>query len=216
MLKGFKIAYYLVLIALVFQLFSCNNNSVSDNSTIEIIPLKAGNIWIILNTDLSSKKVDTFKMKCLRDTILKGSKWTFTKYNYISDSSWKNTNGISHDMQLNRIGADGFYQYMGLDTLPEFLVFKYPCKVGDTYKLMREVQVVKNIDTTISFNDVTYKNVIYYEGTETTDFGTYSYLNKRFVKPGIGIIKMEFYLIDKKTKSMTLDSKRELLSYSFN
>jgi|WetSurMetagenome_2_1015567.scaffolds.fasta_scaffold144100_2 hypothetical protein len=203
-----KVNHFLLLILLLSILsLRCSESTEPNSENLDLIPMTIGNKWNdkltsydslgnVLYTENISSSID-------KDTIIDGTIW----YGY--------ADGFSGIWNINKTNGywtfvKAYYGYSLNDTT--WMVYKYPCNVGETYgEAEYPIQVVstnENISvpagnfTTIrySFNFVNYNNYLLIS-------------NEVYVCPGIGVVKST--QIGKKFDgSKYVVGKSELTSYN--
>jgi hypothetical protein len=203
----------LIILAIVF-LQACGDATLTpDNNTSEFMPLKAGNYWITISKNYDLDRIDTMRLECLSDTTYLDKKWWFLKYAQQKDTSWNNKNIYSKDIYLMKTDNNGISMLGDDNRDKEFIMFKYPVKTGDQYLSFKDSVVVLNTDTTMILFSKVYKNVIIYKASEPLINGDYNYFYKRYVCPGIGLIKLEQYLVGTQSFPQRLIAAEELFEY---
>jgi hypothetical protein len=197
-----KILFTLMTLAAILCV-SCNTTN-SPTGTIEIWPLKIGNMWVVKNTDYDSlgnitrTKSDT--MIVLKDTIVKNEKVFI-----VQSQSYGH---VSNVIVLNR--SDGFYLVdIRPDTVYYYLAYKYPAKVGDIYTGLGSNIQIKSINSPITAKPGNFSCYKYFNENQYPNI----YFNQTiYVSPGVGLI----YSVDstrEKGGKIYMDSKSEIQSY---
>ena len=160
----------ILIIALV--LVSCSDNSTNNPKSLEIIPLKIGNMWIYQNLKLDSNgiilKTTYDTLEVVKDTVFDGSKW-FTYYNP-SRYMWFQNN-------------DNGYRNAIKPEYWRFLDYKYPGIAGDKFVSSRGSKTIEATDSKFKIvpgEFICYKYVSY-DGSE------------EFLCPGIGFVCGKIY-----------------------
>ncbi len=175
-----KVIYIIIFTVGIFFI-GCKDNSVGDSSSSfgEIVPLQIGNLWeySITNYDTSGMEIYNSSQKdsVESDTTINNILW------------YKITNNINSNVDFltrNQTGF-GYYYYNFNSTSEEVLVYKYPCKVGDTYE---NYQVI-NVNVKFNLNSKEYECIQY---RQYLDIDKMEYWDT-YVSPGIGIVKMQYY-----------------------
>jgi hypothetical protein len=202
-----KVNHSLLLILLSsIIILSCSESTEPDSSNPDLIPMAVGNKWSykltsydslgnVLYTESTSSSID-------KDTIIDGTIW----YGYEDGF-----NGIWNINKTNGywIFVKAFYGYSLNDTT--WMVYKYPCNVGETFgEADYPIQVVsKNEIISVpagNFTTIHYSFIF-------ANYNNYLLIsNEVYVCPGIGVVKST--QIGKKFDGTNyVVGKSELMSY---
>jgi hypothetical protein len=179
-----KVNQFFLLVFLPVIIFqSCSEPTEPDSSIFEFIPLDVGNKWEYVSAKYDSNGVIEFQGTggnlIVKDTVMNGITWY--AYDYSSPGNWNTnkSNGFWVFVKAN-------YGYSLNDT--SWMVYKYPCQVGDTYgefdypievvSTNEKVTVPAGTFTTIhySYNIINYDNYLLIS-------------NDIYICPGIGVVK---------------------------
>ena len=193
---------YLIIISIILLLNCCGNPT--EPSKIErILPLNKGNIWIYQKYFIDSKDslldygIDTIKV--LSDTIVDDTRFSYIKY-------------FSRIFSLGYIN-DSLFSYVDPNyKLKHYLIYTYPCNVGDLYLSDFGLCNVENIDTTITVLAGKFKCIKYkFHATNERGVGFEDY---HYCSPGVGIIKIEHFENSFSQNEVFIKiSEKELISY---
>ena len=170
-----------ILFTMMFFVCSCSKKSDDQivnqisNQPVQIVPLKAGNVWTYRLSDYDSLgTVDSassfnFDIEILRDTTIQNEKWFILK----------------DDPTVRTNRTDGYYVWnISIDSMVPTLMAKYPAQVGDkfaTYSVAStNVQVTTLIGTFTCF---------LYVSPSSTDGSRF----EEYYSPGIGWIRRDYY-----------------------
>lgn len=202
-----KKSLILVIFSLIFN-NSCSEHSTDGNNDSKyLIPFKVGNSWeyenIFYDTAGNVMSTSTKTEKIIKDTIM------FNMHFYMMYINW----GV---YLTNK--ADGVWEYhISLDSviINRALIYKYPCKTGDTYHISlgrpEPDVIIISTNEAVEVESETFNCILYrYQFDEPDD----NHRNFYFA-PGVGKIKYENY---QRTPSGTLYKFREerLINYQLN
>lgn len=203
----------IIILTLVF-LQACGDATLTpDNTPKVIMPLKAGNYWLFVSRIFDINQIDTTRWECLKDTTYNGKQSWLIKSLSINDTSWKTNKPYYKGVGIMRFDSNGIWTIGYASVFKDFLIFKYPVKLGDKYESFEETVEVMNVDTTMILYNKTYKNVVIYKASEPQINGSFNYFYKRYVCPGIGLIKLEQYLVGTQSFPQRLIAAEELFEY---
>lgn len=185
---------FIVIFALLC-LTNCKDNSTNPaENSIGIIPLKAGNYWIYESKDLDSSgivhKISYDTVKIISRVNLSGSIYYFSGDNRFLFNS-----------------SDGLYLKDTSDLSFQYLIYKYPAKVGDKFQSvnMSDSVTVESLNTEYTCPRGKFSCYVY-------NTGNYLY---EYLSPNIGLIAdLEYGTTDFGNKY--LSSKMELIEYHLN
>ncbi|GBD87654.1 hypothetical protein BMS3Abin03_01588 [bacterium BMS3Abin03] len=159
-----NLLFFLLLLLAAFAGCNKEDNIVTPAAkTLEIVPLKVGNVWSYQTTtydtsgNIISTSVDSFSI--VSDTIINGRKTFILSTGVLR---WNN--------------ESGYWVSTNTDSL---LLYKYPANVGDQYS--SDLKVI-SIDSMIVIPRGTFR-CYGYSGSVAIDY----------VSPGVGLTKEEWY-----------------------
>jgi len=156
-----------------------------------IIPLKAGNKWVLRETDYNTGGgIDTtfnLILQVVADTMISNERWFKIIIN--GDNSnpayWTNR-------------SDGFYEL--IDTVLPNKLFKYPASLNESYLSFSDTIKVTSVSSVITVPKGTFTTYEYHSGDILSSYDWY-------ISPGIGFIKSNNF------RSNVLEGKLELIDY---
>lgn len=162
----------------MLMLSSCKKtNSIDSTPASQIWPFEVGNTWVYVDSSFDTtgalRSVVDQPRAVTIDLLIAGERW----YHMAGDSRF----------YTNR--SDGLWVIWDFsDSSVHSLLFKYPCKVGDTWKYGRGHVTVLSTDTTLTVPSGTYhcyEYLIQYNSRPEQ----YCYLY-----PGVGFIRTDHFL----------------------
>ncbi|MBX3042827.1 MAG: hypothetical protein KIT33_11900 [Candidatus Kapabacteria bacterium] len=195
--------HYLIVISVIL-LLQCCDNPTEPSKIKRILPLDKGNIWIYQEYEVKGEdslvkyKMDTIKV--LSDTIIDDFRFSYIKYfSRIFSFGYINDSLLSY--------VDPNYK------LNHYLIYTYPCNVGDFYSSDFGLCKVENIDTTITVRAGKFRCIKYkFYARMGTGHGFDDY---HYCSPGVGLIKIEHLENSHSQKGVFIKkSEKELISYN--
>ena len=188
-----RIVQIILCSLILFTIQSCNDNvnSTSNESLIEIVPLKIGNSWtkVVTEYDTSGaiKSIDTVTVVVLRDTMINNVRW------YITNEG------------IFRNDENGFWEYWYSNPI---IACKYPTAVSDTINVTNytTVTVETNVEVTTTIGKT---NCYHYLRTTVFDQNVRMHF---YISPGIGnVLEVVKRIVGNKE---LISNRTELISYN--
>jgi hypothetical protein len=173
-----KSLYFLPLALLV--LGCSDDNKVTNPTPVkEIWPLKVGNQWTyedqVLDSAGQALQLDTTVWLISKDTVIEGKTWYILTINGVREPE------VLPGANRN----DGAWAWDGSS---EYLFWRYPAAVGDTWIVMTDTATVESVNSTVAVPAGTFVCVKYkWVGDRDRDRNYQCH----YLSPGVGRVKTE-------------------------
>jgi hypothetical protein len=187
-----KIVNLALLVIGLFLLTACPDDDNKQEEPLEIYPLTVGNNWTYkLNIYPEDDSVETLResvISIVRDTLVNDKTY------FLAEKDGK----LSKDRII--LKEDGIYVTNSIIYNDEdVLVYKYPCKVGDTWEKRvsdiyidaKSLSVVKSLNTKVTVPYGTFECIEYENEKQhiINNSDTIYTLEKSYLKVGLGLVK---------------------------